>query len=653
MAMHSDVFDHDDPRDAAAETPPRPRRLRVWIFLPVFVVAAGVGLAFTWMRPPIYEATARLLLDWGGAAEAPDQAEIERQFLTQCQVLTSRPLLEKVAPEVGYLGEAATAGEDPVAALQAMLSADPVEGTRVVVVRAEGTERLFLPRLVNAVVESYQAELAAQQVSAASSEGDNLRRQVTGLEEEIAAKRQELAALGESSDIVSLQRDENLALARLKGLQDSLNKAAEAETIARANLTAVKGAIERGEPVVRLQDQRAIADLKRRAADLQERWAELEAKYPPKRIALEPDAKLLRQKLDRIEEDLAKETAASQQAALAEAAQELERTRATRRRTESDSHEQEARVKDFSRRFQQYEAVGAELARLEEVYQERKEKLVRLDVVGQIAHQRVEVLEAAALPERPIRPHYVRDSWIVVGGAGLLGLLTVWLIEFLGRPQPAPAAAPGGGLSPLLEFLARRRPEALPQQPVPLLAAEKGFPRELTAAEVATLTAASGPPVDVLIAGLLSGLAPHEVAALTWPLVDLAGGHVTVEGEGARTVPLSPAARLLFKQAYETRMAGSDGPLHSDEGASPQPADLDGLLTCTAHDAGLVHAEEVTSDALRHTLLVHLVRQGARLAEVPRIVGPISPTLLATYGRFAPAGPGLPLEEIDLTPPGL
>jgi len=651
--MHSDVLDHDDSRAEPASPPTRPRRLRVWIFLPVFVVAAGVGLTLTWIRPPIYQAAARLLLDWGGAAEAPDQAEVERQFLTQCQVLTSRPLLEKVAPRVGYLGEAATAGEDQIAALQAMLAAEPVEGTRVVVVRAEGTERLFLPRLVDAVVEAYQAELAAQQVSTASSEGDNLRRQITGLEEEIATKRQELAALGESSDIVSLQRDENRALARLKGLQESLNKAVEAETAAGANLTAVKGAIARGEPVVRLQDQRAIADLKSRAADLQERWTELEAKYPPKRIALEPDAQLLRQKLDRIEEDLAKETAASQQAALAEAAQELERSRATRRRVESDSHEQEARVKDFSRRFQQYQAVGAELARLEEVYQERKEQLVRLDVVGQIAHQSVEVLEAAALPERPIRPHYVRDSWIVVGGAGLLGLLTVWLIEFLARPQPVPAAAPSGGLSLLLEMLARRRPEALPQQPVPLLAAEKGFPRELTAAEVATLTAASRPPVDVLIAGLLSGLAPHEVAALTWPLVDVAGGHITVEGEGARTVPLSPAARLLFKQAYETRMAGSDGPLRSHDGASPQPADLDGLLACTAHDAGLVHAEEITSDALRHTLLAHLVRQGARLAEVPRIVGPISPTLLATYGRFAPAGPGRPLDEIDLTPPGL
>jgi len=649
--MPSDVLDHDAPPAADATT--RPRRLRVWIFLPVFLVAAGVGLTLTWIRPPIYEATARLLLDWGGAAEAPDAAEIERQFLTQCQVLTSRPLLEKVVPKVGYLGEAATAGEDRVAALQAMLSADPVEGTRVVVVRAEGTERLFLPRLVNAVVEAYQAELAAQQVSTASSEGDNLRRQITELDEEIAAKRQELATLGESSDIVSLQREENLALARLKGLQDSLNKAAEAETVAKANLTAVKGAIARGEPVVRLQDQRAIADLKRRAADLQEQWTELEAKYPPKRIALEPRAQLLRQKLDRIEEDLAKETEASQQAALAEAAQELERSRATRRRVESDSHEQEARMKDFSRRFQQYQAVGTELARLEEVYQERKEQLVRLDVVGQIAHQSVEVLEAAALPERPIRPHYVRDSWIVVGCAGLLGLLTVWLIEFLARPQSVPTAAPGGGLSLLLELLARRRPEALPQQPVPLLAAEKGLPRELTAAEIATLTAASRPPVDVLIAGLLSGLAPHEVAALTWPLVDVAGGHITVEGEGARTVPLSPAARLLFKQAYETRMAGSDGPLRSHDGASPQPADLDGLLACTAHDAGLVHAEEITSDALRHTFLVHLVRQGARLAEVPRIVGPISPTLLASYGRFAPAGPGLPLEEIDLTPPGL
>jgi len=651
--MQSDVLDHDDTDPSPAETAKRPRQLRVWIFLPVFLVTAGAGLAFTWMRPPIYEASARLLLDWGGAADAPDSAEIERQFLTQCQVLTSRPLLEKVVPKLGYLGAVAAAGEDQVAALQPMLTAEPVEGTRVVVVRAEGSERLFLPTLVNAVVESYEAELAAQRVSTVSTEGDNLRRQISGLEAEIAAKRDALAALGESSDIVSLKRDENLALSRLKGLQDSLNKATADESAAAANLTAVKGAIARGEPVVRLQDQQAIADLKRRVADLQEKWTDLEARYPAKRIALEPDAQLLRQKLDRIQESLAQEASASQQAALVEANQELQRSRAARRRIEADSHEQEARVKDFTRRFQEYEAVGAELDHLQEVYQERREQLVRLDVVGQVAHQSVEVLEAAAVPERPIRPHYSRDSWIVVGGATLLGLLAVWLIEFLGRPQPSPAASPRGGLSPLLEFLARRRPVALPQHPVPLLAAQTGFPRELTAAEIATLTAASRPPVDVLIAALLSGLAPHEVAVLAWPQVDLTTGRVTVEGDSTRIVPLSPPARLLFKHAYETRMAGSDGPLRSHDGASPQIADLDGLLVCTAHDAGLAHADAVTSDALRHTFLCHLVRQGARLADVPRLVGPISPTLLATYGRFAPAGPGRPLEEIDLTPPGL
>ena len=89
------------------------------------------------------------MLDWGGGADAPDPAEVDRQFLTQCQVLTSRPLLEKVAPEIGYLGEAATTGEDPVTALQGMLSADPVTGTRVVVVHADGADRLFLPKLVN------------------------------------------------------------------------------------------------------------------------------------------------------------------------------------------------------------------------------------------------------------------------------------------------------------------------------------------------------------------------------------------------------------------------------------------------------------------------------------------------------------------------
>jgi uncharacterized protein involved in exopolysaccharide biosynthesis len=651
--MVADVLDHDaighGPPGQEATPAPRRRRVRVWLFLPVFLIVAGVALAYIWSRPPVYQASGRLLIDWGGGAEAPDPTEQGRQFLTQCEVLTSRPLLEKVVPRLGYLGEA---GGDPVTALQAMLVAEPVEGTRVVILRAEGSERLLLSKLVNAVVEEYQSDLAAERAATVSTEGDALRRQLAGLEEEIAAKREAVAGLGERYDIVSIQRDENLALARLKGLQESLNKLAEAEVNAKANLKSVEGAIERGEPVVRTQDQRAIADLKRRAADLSEQWTELENKYPPKRLELEPSAGLLRRKLERVKEQLAQETEASQEAARAEAVQALDGAREARRRIERQVAEQDAKVKEFSRRFQEYEAASTDLENLETLYQERRQGLVRLEVVGQVVHATAEVLEEATVPERPIRPHYWAESAAAVGSATLLGLLTVWLVEFLARPQPAPGPNGGGGLVPLLEMLVRRRPESLPHQPVPLLGGAGEFPRELTAAEIATLIAASKPPVDVLIAGLLSGLGAEEMAALTWGQVDLQTGRVTVDGPTARTVPLAGPVRLLFKQAHAAFGDETDGPLRSHDGASPQVADLDGLLACTAHDAGLVHGEEVTSDALRHTFLAHLVRRGARLSEVPRLIGPISPPLLAAYGRLAPSGPGIPLDEIDLTPPG-
>ena len=391
--MSPDAIDRDNPAVTPREPAERPRRLRIWIFLPVFLVAAGAGLAFTWMRPPVYEASSRLLLDWGGGADTPDPTEVDRQFLTQCQILTSRPLLEKVAPEIGYPGEAATTGEDPVTALQGMLSADPVTGTRVVVVRAEGSEPLFLPKLVNAVVDAYQKELTAQQAATVSSQGEDLRQQLAGLEQEVAEKRKAVAALGENYDIVSIQREENLALARLKGLQDSLNNAADAEVNAAASLKSVKGAIARGEPVVRLQDQRSIASLKNRAADLHEQWTELENKYPPKRLALEPSAVLLRQKLERIDADLARETKASQEAALAEADQEVERSREARKRIDAQVAEQDAKVKEFSRRFQEYQSARTELDNLEALYQDRRQGLVRLKV-GQVAHASASVLEA-------------------------------------------------------------------------------------------------------------------------------------------------------------------------------------------------------------------------------------------------------------------
>src|SRR5262245_24027653 len=130
--------------------PPRARRLVV--FSSIFFTALALGLVYTALQPVEYRATARLeiipaktvaasVYNAPGAITGADTSgpaeRGSKSFLTEVQVLTSRPLLEEL---VGRLAKSADLprdiGNDPVDAVQRMLSTETVEGTEVVQLQA-------------------------------------------------------------------------------------------------------------------------------------------------------------------------------------------------------------------------------------------------------------------------------------------------------------------------------------------------------------------------------------------------------------------------------------------------------------------------------------------------------------------------------------
>jgi site-specific recombinase XerD len=61
-------------------------------------------------------------------------------------------------------------------------------------------------------------------------------------------------------------------------------------------------------------------------------------------------------------------------------------------------------------------------------------------------------------------------------------------------------------------------------------------------------------------------------------------------------------------------------------------------LLVAAHDAGIEQAHEVGPQALRHTYLAFLARQGARFADITRVAGPLGAETLSAYSQLAPPG---------------
>jgi integrase len=169
--------------------------------------------------------------------------------------------------------------------------------------------------------------------------------------------------------------------------------------------------------------------------------------------------------------------------------------------------------------------------------------------------------------------------------------------------------------------------------------------RQLTDLEIAALLQAANDEGRLLMMALLTGLTVEEIIGLRWDDLDRDAGTIKVPGRSPRILHLGEPLRNLIS----ARQA-AEHPTPSPASSADEAADL---VMCAAFDAGLADAHEVTPAILRHTYVAYLLQQGARFADIGRIVGRLPPEELAAYVRFAPTQARVPLEQVDLILPAL
>jgi uncharacterized protein involved in exopolysaccharide biosynthesis len=574
-------------------------------------------------------------------------------LLTAAQALTSSAVLDSVVQKVSPSNPDAAGAVGAADELRRMLSATPVSGTNVIELQGEGSRRELLPLIVDAWIEAYRRSQTDAHDRSSDVALEETRSAVQQLQKEVTSKRRDLDQFRQRSDIVSIERGENQAMAQLSGLNAALNEARNREVKAASRFNAMRENLAAGKSVVPPEDRAIISGLEKRAIELREKMKDLEQEFTATYLAFEPRYKALRTNLARIEQDIQRERQTSAQQAVQNAEEELASARQTVLRLQHDLTARKREVQEFTSRFAEHTAFAGELKRLEESYDAGKQRLSQLEAERRGAGPTVTVLSQPSVPDRPVRPDYWRDALIAVAGAGLLGLFAVWFVEFFKRSAAPPPdlitqpvihiayspntmlAAPG----PVYNAPVVRLPETLGE-----------FPRELSAPEVHALWAAASLDTRLVIAGLFGGMTAEEIAELRYDSIDFGTDRAYLGGSNRSASLREPLKRLL----KERQSKYGAGPALADARGVPlSGADLEGLIACAACDAGLANPAEVTSQVLRHTYLAYLVRQGARLSDIGGIIGYMAPAAFREYGRLSPSGPGLPLDQIDPIFPAL
>jgi succinoglycan biosynthesis transport protein ExoP len=625
-------------------------RRRLLVFFSVFLLCALVSLAYTFMRPPVYQADARVQITPSGmaaslAASAPRDGA--QDVMVELQIFSSRPLLEKVALRLAG-GTPPAHLDEAVLALQDMLSFTPVGETAVVRIEARGPDRLQVTRLVNAVIEVYREEQASTGDSTLQKQLQDARETVRVMDERVAARQAAVEAFRVRSSIVSAERGENQTLARLKGLGESVAKNDEREAIAAGRLRALEQAATEGKRSGLAKDNPTLANMEARLSQLREDYRGMERQFTPQYLDMDPVAKAAKTRIDNLEQQLEVERAKGQQGALAEAREELASARAAAQRLQQQLGEDRQAVQTFTRRFAEFKTMEEELKGLEQMRQSARQRALALEASAAERKPRLLVVEPAAVPESAWRPLYARDAAMSVAGSLLLGFLAVWFVEFFNRAEPltpGPAAVivaqPWGqphSSGPMLDAGAPLQPLAHTSGPVaaPTALLGQGLPRELEQVEVTQLLAAASPEHLFVLLCLLCGLSADEVAALQVGDLDGATGTLRVRGEGARVLPLQGPLRALVASAH---LAANDAPLlPAPSGQALTAADIASAVTSSAFDAGVAQPPSVTPESLRHTYVAFLVRQGLRFGDLGRVVGRLSSETLHALAPLAPPG---------------
>lgn len=663
-------LEHDVTPGVDAETKTRQsNRRRLQVFATVFLIVLIPGLLWNFLRPAEYRATARVQITPGSTEPRPGtspllpgSSEVPRsssELLTQVQVLTSRPLLEKVGEALAKAGQPLPGG-DAASRLREMISAEAVEGTGVVELQATGFQPAQLAAVLNSLVDIYREDMKASFGAAAGEGLAQARQEAERLAATVQARRQRLDTFRNTTGVLSPEREENEAVARIKGLSASLNTATEKAAVAEARLKAMQSGGRGSAPGA---DDPTLANMEARASQIAEEIRQMERTYTPEFMRMDPRAKSLQSRLAEMERQIEAQRAASRQAALGAAQDEVASARATIERLQAEIRAQRSTMQDFSQRFTQAKGLEDDLAQIEKASREAQERLAKLEASEQSRLPALNLVEAASVPGKPFRPDYLIDALIVFATAFGLGLVAIWFVELFNRQAPlqTPASTtlimhqPWGGV-PGDAVVSPSLPEPSSADlvagaaPSGLLAAASRPPRELAQEEVVDLLAASAGEGRFVLGLLLMGLTADEAAALRQGDCDSTGGVLQVGGNAPRILKL-PA---WMSECRPSPIGGVDAPLLQDAaGARLRPEDIQSILACAAFDAGLASAGGVTAEVLRHTCIAWLVRQGLRFAELGKLVGRPSAEALALYATMAPEGPKLSAAEVDPLMPAL
>jgi uncharacterized protein involved in exopolysaccharide biosynthesis len=605
---------------------------------------------WVWSRPPVFQSQAILHFSYAQQLSNEQATVPEEQITLNSQRLTGYRVLELLSTRLDQQESLVFTVHE----LSNLLSTKAQLQSRIINLYATGSQANILEPVLSQWVDLYLELIAEESVENSAQDLDLGEQKLIALEQKIIQQRQLVEQFSKDNNIISMERDENRALSKIKSMGAALDLAETEQTEASSTLTSVRRSIANGEQVTHPEDKPRLVEIETEINEIESELTQLAQRYTPDYMNLDPVIVNTKRNLEGLKTSHADMLTQSQQRFL----QELQRTLVASSEKQKllqvqlDALGKEAQR--FNQKLEEYSRMTRSLEQLQEQAQVLKDQLVETEVQKPF-QAKINVLEAPYVPSYPIAPQYWRDTAIAAAIGLVVSVLALLIFSFIHR-QRHPAASmtsynvvPPNGMT-LDQQMAQ---QALEQQKMALMEKQQAqlqlgqveaakAPRLLSSMECQALYKVANRDGKVALSLIMSGVSPDELVHLQVDNIELQSHSLSVGGEYARHIPLNPHSSELL-----VAMLVNKSPEDELWAKRLDGQQFNQMMINMAHDAGLAYPEQFSLAALRHTYLTHLVSLGARLNDLEQVAGYISPAELSLYRHVNRRGEPVDIEQLD------
>jgi succinoglycan biosynthesis transport protein ExoP len=429
------------------------------VALAVFATVVTIATVRTLLTPPVYEATAQILIEKADpnvlnfkqvAQETTDGYGIDDYYQTQYKLLQSRSLARRVIEHLNLLNDADFGGPRPKAQIDAILaqppgqsqemesaisgflgsvSVRPIRNSRLVTVSVDSGRPELAAAATNALASLYIQQSLDLRTQTSSEAGKWLGAQIDEQRAKVEKLDQALQVVRQQEGLVNIDERRTLLDQRLKELGTALNER-KTERLQKEALWRQMASAANPEELPEVMRSGVVQSLRIELASLERQQAQLLERY----LDQHPEVLKVRGQIAETRTKLRAEAAhvirAAENDYKAAAAQEASVSAAL------EAAKQE--TLDLDRRAVGYDSHKRELDAAKQVLDSLVGRSKETDVASELKSTNIRVVDPASVPSAPIRPRRTRDVMLGAILGAFLSLGAVFFLEYLDNTLKTP-----------------------------------------------------------------------------------------------------------------------------------------------------------------------------------------------------------------------